>query len=1055
MKYDAFISYRHTPLDMEMAKKVHTGLETYHVPAAVQKKTGKKKIKRVFRDQEELPIGSDLNDNISGALEQSEWLIVICSPNTPESYWVLKEIETFISMHGRDHILAVLIEGEPNESFPKLLLEDENGNPVEPLAADVRGVDARERNKKFKTEILRLAAPVLGCSYDDLRQRHKERIIKRTITLVSAGAAVVALAGAAFGVYNANVAAKMKALADEKAQLADEKSQLAEEKTQLAEDILKEYREKQENQARFYAEKALSLLAEGKRDDAALVAMEALPSEENDRPYVGEAEYALAQVMYAYNTGNFYSADRSLKHDTKVQDSKINADKTVFLVRDSAQNVYAWDAETFELKTKIPGILGDDDRIDDVEAYDADADGIYIVTDYGLSKYGYDGSTIYSKVIGEDIPNRRTLFTATIDAKHGLAALVYYEYERVEDSDYLGYFFNNDLMTVADIFDLKTGELKDTYVAPEGYGFGYKAEFSYEGKYLLVQNNAVKGEKKTFTLFNIEDGSSKLITASEHSVYNIEPLIGDDFLIATGNDIGDDPEDFSFEVSLIDSENGIIKWTTPVPSSYSEFWITSTDYSDHSYDTPEGEHFDEIVVTNAGTSITIDRNTGKVIATVAYNSYVNSVILYKSNGKGIAGLEDGTLYEVDFHTGEFTGRSLTANTSVLDMVGFGYYIAISQSRSSEILLVTSHQASDLEELVYEDFTCYLGGISDDGKYLIGKYFDGDSLIIYDNEGNKVYTFTPGEYLVPDVIKFVGDTMIYVDGDGCYKVDVAAGKEEKVIYEDIKEFFSMSEAYVTDNGKYALSYGYRRFILVDLEKMEPVLLCDGLDEVEGSFYRAVVSEDGKYIYIAVEGSNIVKIDVGAQTVSFLENEKLRQISDASISDFLAITEDGKKAAMVCADGYVRVFDTTTGEIFDEMPLESRRSMFVSFIDNDKKLVVQGDDYTVKIRDLETKEYIRSVKMEGMISKVEEKDGMVGLSGSLHACLLEGENYAKVADVVENNGVYYSIPNKKFYISTGRGIYTIGYKDYKTLTEMARTEFAGASLSKEERRTYNMD
>ena len=30
MKYNAFISYRHAPLDMEIAKKVHTGLETYH-----------------------------------------------------------------------------------------------------------------------------------------------------------------------------------------------------------------------------------------------------------------------------------------------------------------------------------------------------------------------------------------------------------------------------------------------------------------------------------------------------------------------------------------------------------------------------------------------------------------------------------------------------------------------------------------------------------------------------------------------------------------------------------------------------------------------------------------------------------------------------------------------------------------------------------------------------------------------------------------------------------------------------------------------------------------
>ena len=137
MKYDAFISYRHTPLDMEMAKKLHKGLETFHIPKAVQKKTGRKNIKRVFRDQEELPIGSDLDENISTALKESGYLIVVCSPNTPKSEWVCKEIDSFIQMHDRAHVLAMLIEGEPNESFPHQLLVDENGTPVEPLAADV------------------------------------------------------------------------------------------------------------------------------------------------------------------------------------------------------------------------------------------------------------------------------------------------------------------------------------------------------------------------------------------------------------------------------------------------------------------------------------------------------------------------------------------------------------------------------------------------------------------------------------------------------------------------------------------------------------------------------------------------------------------------------------------------------------------------------------------------------------------------------------------------------------------------------------------------------
>jgi len=179
MQYNAFISYRHSELDMYVAKRIHKKLETFRVPRAVAEMTGKKSIERVFRDQEELPIGSDLGDNIRNALRESEYLIVICSPRTVDSYWVQTEIETFIELHGRDHILAVLIEGEPDEAFPQALLVDEDGNAVEPLAADVRGATRREVKRKLKTEIVRLAAPLLGCSYDNLRQRHRERRLKK------------------------------------------------------------------------------------------------------------------------------------------------------------------------------------------------------------------------------------------------------------------------------------------------------------------------------------------------------------------------------------------------------------------------------------------------------------------------------------------------------------------------------------------------------------------------------------------------------------------------------------------------------------------------------------------------------------------------------------------------------------------------------------------------------------------------------------------------------------------------------------------------------------
>ena len=43
MKYDAFISYRHTEPDMYIAQKVHKGLETLNVPRGLTPKSGKRK----------------------------------------------------------------------------------------------------------------------------------------------------------------------------------------------------------------------------------------------------------------------------------------------------------------------------------------------------------------------------------------------------------------------------------------------------------------------------------------------------------------------------------------------------------------------------------------------------------------------------------------------------------------------------------------------------------------------------------------------------------------------------------------------------------------------------------------------------------------------------------------------------------------------------------------------------------------------------------------------------------------------------------------------------
>ena len=273
-QYDAFISYRHTQPDSFVAQTLHRCLESFKLPRSVVRQKGeesgggqiKTRIHRVFRDREELPLVSNLADPITEALEHSEYLIVICSPRLNESIWCRKEIETFIQMHDREHVLAVLAEGEPETSFPEELLyrEEEEHRPdgsvvyhkipVEPLAADVRGRTRREMRRKIKSELLRLAAPMFDCNYDDLKQRHREQRMRRVI-LTSVSASVLCLL---IGVVSAAAALKIQRQSRQielNAQLIYEQSELIEE----------QYEESRQRVTEAYAREALGYLEEGDR----------------------------------------------------------------------------------------------------------------------------------------------------------------------------------------------------------------------------------------------------------------------------------------------------------------------------------------------------------------------------------------------------------------------------------------------------------------------------------------------------------------------------------------------------------------------------------------------------------------------------------------------------------------------------------------------------------------------------------------------------------------------------------------------------------------------
>ena len=1058
MKYDAFISYRHSPLDMEIAKKVHTGLETYHVPKAVRKKTGKKKIKRVFRDQEELPIGSDLNDNISSALAQSEYLIVICSPRTPESYWVCKEIESFIEMHDRDHVLAVLIEGEPDESFPPQLLTDEKGNPVEPLAADVRGETASDRNKKFKTEILRLAAPVLGCSYDDLKQRHRERIIRRTISIVSSAAAIVAIAGTAFGIYNANVAAKMKQLADEKAQLADEKSKLADEKTRLAEEILEEYTDKQRNQSRFYAEKSLSLFNEGNREDAVLVAMAGLPSEGNDRPYEGETEYALSKALYAYDTSGDYYFDRVLPHDMKVKDIRVSADRKYLIVIDTGENAYVWDTENWSLLCKIGAKIDKDNCVVNIKAADADETGIYVITGKGITKYSFDGDVIFEYAGKGDLEDHQIIDICSIFTENKIAAVVSPKVKETENITDTIVVLNDEKTYVVDIIDLNNGDIIQSFENPLDIEFGLKMEFSEDGSHLAVSHGGSYSDstKAYITVFDLTAGTCSSTALAEKNIVEICPLESGNFAAITSIPLSQPGDSPNVNVDLIAADGSKVLWNAPLDVDSGAFWNTSTIIKNHTYTTDDRKCSD-IVIAEGRVVFCFDEENGKQKSRVVLPDNAFSIIVFLNSPRGMAALGNGQIQTIDFSTGEFLDGLIETGKMISNIVGFGQTLVLKEYLGSSIYILTPHYAPDLNTIHEGDEKLTVVGVSRNSEYIITKAWDSNEYVYFSNTGEELFRFGDMDYLLTDDDGERDGFHLILDDDVIRQINPITKEVRSYDFSDIKQYIHPTGGSFTRSGKYCVAWGSGFIAVLDTEKEECVYLNDSEELAGQKIGNVALSEDGKKLYVSATDTNLYRIDIATGDIHYYENDSLREVANAYQWKYLTISPDGSTLAMCCSDGKVRIIDEASGEVKDDFTLLTLTNLFIDFTGDGKYLISQGDDYTVKIRDIERSEHISSYDMDGLIDYIveDEENGLLALDSGKLVVMLETSKYAVVADCVSSFGVTYCKGKKSFILSGYSNLYSIEYKDYKKLCEEARRQFGDAELSDEKKILYNVD
>jgi TIR domain/WD domain, G-beta repeat len=197
-QYRAFLSYSHR--DTAWGRWLHQALEGYGVDKdLVGRETTAgpipKALRPIFRDREDFAAGASLGNQTLAALEASQFLVVICSPHAAQSKYVNEEIRRFKALGRGDHIIPVIVDGEPHdvarECFPPALCfklgpdGTLTGEREEPVAAD-----ARPQHDGKAVARLKVVAGLLGLGLDEIVRRAERARRKR---IRSWGAALVVL----------------------------------------------------------------------------------------------------------------------------------------------------------------------------------------------------------------------------------------------------------------------------------------------------------------------------------------------------------------------------------------------------------------------------------------------------------------------------------------------------------------------------------------------------------------------------------------------------------------------------------------------------------------------------------------------------------------------------------------------------------------------------------------------------------------------------------------------------------------------------------------------
>lgn len=225
MRYDGFISYSHAA-DGRLAPALQKALQKLAKPWF------RRRSLEIFRDETGLSVDPHLWGAIVRALDDSEWFLLLVSPQAAQSEWVGREIEHWKTNRSLDRILPVLTDGhwEWDEATGDFTPDSDAVPPAlhgvftdEPRHLDLRWARDEQQvdlnNSRFRNAVAEIAAPLHGVSKDEI-EGEDVRQHRRTVRIAWSAAAtlavltVAAVVAGGVAVVNAHRAEERRILAE-------------------------------------------------------------------------------------------------------------------------------------------------------------------------------------------------------------------------------------------------------------------------------------------------------------------------------------------------------------------------------------------------------------------------------------------------------------------------------------------------------------------------------------------------------------------------------------------------------------------------------------------------------------------------------------------------------------------------------------------------------------------------------------------------------------------------------------------------------------------------